>query len=73
MSILLILRRWNGGTDAVFVYCVLRIGGGFDDGLPLPNVFIDAVEFCDSRMSINGLQLTASVLTGMMVAYKGGS
>jgi hypothetical protein len=57
----------------VFVYCVLRIGGGFDSGLRLPNVLIDAVGFCDSRMSINGLQLTASVLTGMMVAYKGGS
>jgi hypothetical protein len=71
MSILLILWIWNGGAGALLEYCVLGIVGGFDRGLPLPNVLIGAVGFCDSRMLINGLQLTLSVLTGMTVAYRG--
>jgi hypothetical protein len=71
MSILLMLWIWNGGAGALFEYCVLDTGGGFDSGLPLPNVLTGADGCCDSRMLINGLQLTPSVLTGMTVGYKG--
>ena len=67
MSMLLMLCILNEGVCVLFEYCVLGTSGGFGNGLPLPNVLTDAEGFCDSRILINGLQLTASVLTGMTV------